>query len=563
MLTNGAKPFDGFFQHGAVRRKADIGNISMLRRTQKISCAADFQISHGHLEAAPQFRKFTNGFQSLFCHFGKHFPFAVEKPGAGDALGASHAASHLVNLRKPHAVRVVDQHGIRIGLVQAILDKGGAHQHIVAAFIEIKHHLFQVSPFHAAVGDADSDIVRQNAPQMIRHGVDGFHSIVYEKDLAISTLLAQNGFLHDFIIILGHIGLDGMAIRRRRGDGHHVPHAGEAHVERAGNRRRREIQHVDAGGPGFPLFLLYHAEALLFVHHQKAQPLRLHFFIQKRMGADDHVQAAVSKGGDDFRFPFVGGEAIQHFHMDAETFHAGFEIFAVLLRQHRGGTQNHGLIAAHDALENGAHGDFRFTKAHIATKKHVHGHRFLHGLLHRRDGCHLIFCFHVREGIFEFPLLRRVGRKGDARRDFSLRIDFQQLLCQFFDGLLRLGASFAPVFSAQGVQLRRVTFGADVFFQGADFFHRQLQLIAAGILDGNIIPVHAGELDGLNAHEFADAVVFLHHIVAGIEVRKIADLLSFTTAFYPAHFLLPQNISGGNHSQMILRDFKTFGKETI
>ena len=80
VLTDGAQSLHRFFKHGAVCRKADAGDITMLLSPEKISGTADLQIPHGDFEAASELGEFTDRIQSFFCHLGKHLPPPVEEP---------------------------------------------------------------------------------------------------------------------------------------------------------------------------------------------------------------------------------------------------------------------------------------------------------------------------------------------------------------------------------------------------------------------------------------------------------------------------------------------------
>lgn len=110
---------------------------------------------------------------------------------------------------------------------------------------------------------------------------------------------------------------------------------------------------------------------------------------------------------------------------------------------------------------------------------------------------------------------------------------------------------------------RRAPFGAYIFFQGGNLFHRQVQLIISCILDGDIVTVHAGKFYGFNAQVLAYAVHVLHHIVSHVEVGEIADLPSPAGASYPPDFLFPQHIAGSEHCQLVLCHFITFGQDAV
>ena len=125
---------------------------------------------------------------------------------------------------------------------------------------------------------------------MSRHCINGINAVVNEIGLPAPGFFPKDRFCRDFVIVFCHIGLDRVAAAWRLGNGHHIPHPGEAHMKRSRDRRRRQGQYVDGAVPGFPLFFLYHAKALFLVNDQKAQTGAFDLFRQNRMGPDEHVQ---------------------------------------------------------------------------------------------------------------------------------------------------------------------------------------------------------------------------------------------------------------------------------
>ena len=101
------------------------------------------------------------------------------------------------------------------------------------------------------------------------------HTVVDKKDLAIVAQLALDRLAHEHVIIFGQHRVDGLPLLGRRVDRAHVAHAAQAHVQRAGNGRGAERQHVDVGAQLLEPLLLRHAKALLFVDDQHAQILEI------------------------------------------------------------------------------------------------------------------------------------------------------------------------------------------------------------------------------------------------------------------------------------------------
>ena len=66
---------------------------------------------------------------------------------------------------------------------------------------------------------------------------------------------------------------------------------------------------------------------------------------------------------------------------------------------------------------------------------------------------------------------------------------------------------------------------ADILLHLVDLFHRDVQLVVAGVLDQQIIFVTAVHLQRLDASIPADAVIDVHHIIARFQILIILDLL--------------------------------------
>ena len=73
------------------------------------------------------------------------------------------------------------------------------------------------------------------------------HPVVHEEDLALAQQLAADGLGDGPVVVLADVGEDRLALGRRRVEQREVADAGEAHLERARDRRGREREHVDVG----------------------------------------------------------------------------------------------------------------------------------------------------------------------------------------------------------------------------------------------------------------------------------------------------------------------------
>ena len=202
------------------------------------------------------------------------------------AGGASYPAAKLVELAQTEPVGVFDDEGVGVGDVQTGFNDGGAYQHLDFALRHGLHHVPQGVFTHLPVGDAHADA---RNPALDRGGalVDGFGAVVQIVDLPATLDFPADGVVNDGLAVLHHEGLHGIAVGGGLLDGGHVPDAGQRHVQRPGNGRSGEGQHVHALGKLLQPLFMADAEALLLVHNEQTQILELDGFLQQLMGPDD------------------------------------------------------------------------------------------------------------------------------------------------------------------------------------------------------------------------------------------------------------------------------------
>ena len=216
----------------------------MLFCTEEITCASDFQVTHGNFESASQFRKFPDRIQPFFRCFGKDFPPAVEKPCTRYFFRAAYASPHLIDLRQSQLIRIINEHRVCVRLVHTIFNNRGTKKNIIFLLEEIHHDFLQCSAVHLPVSNGNRHIRRQNIPQMGFHRPYTFYTVVNKIGLSAACLFMENGIFHNGVIVLCHISLYRMAVRRRLCHRHHIPHTGKTHMECTGNRCRRESKDI-------------------------------------------------------------------------------------------------------------------------------------------------------------------------------------------------------------------------------------------------------------------------------------------------------------------------------
>ena len=246
----------------------------MLLRTKKIACTADFQITHGNLKARAKLRKFTNGLQAFFRRLAQHFIPLIHQIRIRNAIASAHASAQLIQLRKPHAVGILNDDGIRIGNIHPRFDNCCADQNINLAADEIAHNAFQLSLRHLPM--RIGHICIRHKP-LHPEGLlaDGFYTIIEIINLSAAADFPVNSLTNKFGVIFHHIGLNGMPFLRRLLQKAHIANPRKAHVKRSGDRGCGKRQHIHVFSECLQLFLMRHAEALLLIHDNQPQILEL------------------------------------------------------------------------------------------------------------------------------------------------------------------------------------------------------------------------------------------------------------------------------------------------
>ena len=229
-------------------------------------------------------------------------PPAVGEVGVGPPGAAADAAPDLVELGQAHPVRVLDDEGVDVGDVDAGLDDGGAHQDVRLPVHHGLHDGGQLLLGHLPVAGDDADLRPQHLLEPGGGGVDALHPVVEVVHLAAPAQLPADGVLDDGPVVLQHVGLHRLAVRRRLLQGGHVPQAAEGHVQRPGDGGGGEGQHVHLAAHLLQPLLVGDAEPLLLVDDQQAQVMELHALLQQLVGADQKVHAAGPGSAPRMRF---------------------------------------------------------------------------------------------------------------------------------------------------------------------------------------------------------------------------------------------------------------------
>ena len=166
------------------------------------------------------------------------------------AGGASYPAPKLVELAQAEPVGVFDDQGVGVGDVQTGFNDGGAHQHLNVPFRHGLHHVAQGVFSHLSVGHAHP---QTGNPPLEGTGtlVDGLRAVVQVVHLPAPLHLPADGVVNHRVVVLHDEGLHRVAVGGGLLDGGHIPDTGQGHVQRPGDGRCGQCQHVHTLGHFF------------------------------------------------------------------------------------------------------------------------------------------------------------------------------------------------------------------------------------------------------------------------------------------------------------------------
>ena len=128
--------------------------------------------------------------------------------------------------------------------------------------------------------------------------LDGLNSVVQEINLPAAREFAIDGVADHPLVVAADDGFDRLTVRRWRFDHRHVPRTHQREVKRARNRRGREREDIHKAEFFLQGVFVFHAEALLFIHHHQAEVFEMHIGGNDAVCADDNVHAAIGQSLD-------------------------------------------------------------------------------------------------------------------------------------------------------------------------------------------------------------------------------------------------------------------------
>ena len=113
-------------------------------------------------------------------------------------------------------VGVVDDDGVHVGHVDAVLDNCGREQHVIVTVAKVDDGLLQLLGRHLAVSHGHAGI-RHDAVNHVLQLFQLLDAVVDKEDLAVARELEIDGLGNDIVVQRPHGGKDGITVGRRGG----------------------------------------------------------------------------------------------------------------------------------------------------------------------------------------------------------------------------------------------------------------------------------------------------------------------------------------------------------
>ena len=344
-----------------------------------------------------------------------------------------------------------------------------------------------------------------------------------EIDLPVARQLVLDGAAHQIFLKGRDRGLNRQAVPRRRFDQRHVAQPHQRHVQRPRNRRGGERKRIDILAHFLQPLFVRHSEALFFVDDEQSQVRKFHVLRKQAMRANHNVYFPGFEIGQNLLLLNRATEAAQQFDAHGKGGKPFLEGFEMLKGKDRRRRENRDLLAIHHDFEGRAHRYFRFPVAHIAAEEPIHRLAFLHVLLDVADSRDLVRRLFEFESIFEFALKIAVRRKRKARGGFPLRVQLEKLVRQVFQRFAHARLARVPRRAPELVELRMRAFEHPVALHQVHAFQGNVQPRILQIAQKHELAAMPVRLDLAKSFELPDAMVHVHHKIAGFELGKIAE----------------------------------------
>ena len=219
----------------------------------------------------------------------------------------------------------------------------------------------------------------------------------------------------------------------------------------------------------------------------------------------------------------VDAHARDELDAQREVAEAVAEGLQVLLREDGRRREHQHLAPAARDLERGAQRDLGLPEADVAADQPVHRAVRLEVVLDGLDRARLVLGLRVGERGLEPRHPALVADVRLARARLPLGVQREQLAGELVDGDPRARLERLPGLAAELGERGRPRIGADVARDLAELVVRHEELVLAPEGELDVVARDAGDRLDVEPQELADAVVLVHDVIAGTQIREARE----------------------------------------
>ena len=187
--------------------------MTALFGSQQISGSPDLQVPHGNLKSAAQIRILPDGSQSFFRHLFEHFVSAVHKKRIRRTIGSADPPAQLIQLGKPHIIRVMNDHCIDIWDIQSRLYDCRWYQYINVSIDKPVHDILQLVFSHLSMSKCHI-CLRHQLLNAWRHFINIPYFVIHIIYLSATGKFPRDCLPDQFLIIFHDIRLNRDTVHR-------------------------------------------------------------------------------------------------------------------------------------------------------------------------------------------------------------------------------------------------------------------------------------------------------------------------------------------------------------
>jgi hypothetical protein len=231
-------------------------------------------------------------------------------------------------------------------------------------------------------------------------------------------------------------------------------------------------------------------------------------------------------------------KAREHLDFDWKGCQALTKGVEVLLGEHGRGDEHGHLLAVHHRLKSGPQGDLRLAIADVTADQPVHRAGALHVALDLSQHAQLVLRLDIREAGFQLLLPGVVLAEGMPGHDLPLGVQLEQVFSHLLDGLLDPRLGIAPLRASQATGRWDAAVRAEVLRQPVGLMHGHEELVSFGVLNRQVLALHAFHGPVHQSQEAPDAVIDVHDPVPDLQIG-IGCFWGLDRAAVPAAELRP------------------------